>query len=308
MAIDTSTAEIRIRRASREDDFAAYRVHLDSYYELEVRSGIRREVPVFSEDDLHKMYTARADLNDFLLEQAEHFWVAEQAGNIIGYARSIYIDGHRELTEFFMSPKAQAQGVGKELLRRAFPQEGAKHRSIIATTDTTAQVLYMKAGMIPYTNIYSFVRAPQARTYSTDLQIVPMRHSKQMLNQLAKIDAEILQLRRDMVHRWLLNNREGFIYYRHGQAVGYGYVGKRSGPFALLDAEDYPAILAHAENVSATQQQDSFNFNVPTINASAIHYALTNGFRLDNFTAVLMLDKPYGRFENYALMTPMYFL
>ena len=33
--------------------------------------------------------------------------------------------------------------------------------------------------------------------------------------------------------------------------VGYGYLGEHNGPFASLDANDFPAILAHAETEAA---------------------------------------------------------
>ena len=48
--------------------------------------------------------------------------------------------------------------MGRELLTRGFPSEGATHRSIIATVDTRAQVLYIKAGVYPRFPIYYFGR------------------------------------------------------------------------------------------------------------------------------------------------------
>jgi hypothetical protein len=47
--------------------------------------------------------------------------------------------------------------------------------------------------------------------------------------------------------------RQGYLHYRRGHPVGYGYLAVRSGPFVLLDAEDSPAVLARAENASAEQ-------------------------------------------------------
>jgi len=35
---------------------------------------------------------------------------------------------------------------------------------------------------------------------------------------------------------------------------------------------------------------------------------LKRGFRLDKFMAVLMSDVPFGRFENYILTSPPFFL
>ena len=70
-------------------------------------------------------------LYDHLARTGEHFWIAERDGESIGYARSVLRDGVRELTEFFVLPGHQSAGLGRELLSRAFPTEGARHRVIV---------------------------------------------------------------------------------------------------------------------------------------------------------------------------------
>ena len=76
---------------------------------------------------------------------ATRWWFAEDeaTGEAIGYARSILRDGVRELTEFFVLPEAQGAGVGRGLLARAFPADGARHRAIVATMDPRAIARYL---------------------------------------------------------------------------------------------------------------------------------------------------------------------
>jgi hypothetical protein len=88
----------------------------------------------------------------------------------------------------------------------------------------------------------------------------------------------------------------------------YGYVGARSGPFALLDASDFPAVLGHAENQAAVQGRDEFGLEVPMVNRAAVDHLLACGFRLDSFMALLMSDAPLGRFENYIATSPPFFM
>jgi len=306
MTFEHNTDEIRIRHAEAGDNYGAYRVLMRSIMDMFDRNG-QGEAQTLTGEQLREGYAKDKYIYDFLQGEAEYFEVAERAGEIVGYARTINSGGLRSLTDFFVLPEVQATGVGKELLKRAFPP-GEKYRAIIATTDISAQALYMKAGLYPHTNIYSFVKAPEARTYQTDLQIVPVQKSKDVLNQLAEIDAEILEIRRDATHEWLLSHKTCFIYYRDNHPVGYGYAGEMAGPFALLECSDYPAILAHAENFAAAHHYEKFNVNAPTINAAVVRYAMQNAFRLDDLTCVLMLEKPFGRFENYAVTVPMYFL
>jgi len=79
---------------------------------------------------------------------------------MIGFSRSI-VRGHvRELTELFVMPCQQSGGVGAELLSRAFPDEGAAYRAIIASSDARAQALYLKSGVYPRFPICYILTSP----------------------------------------------------------------------------------------------------------------------------------------------------
>jgi GNAT superfamily N-acetyltransferase len=300
--------QILIRPARHEDGLAAYKVLLESFVHLEVGMGIRKIPYIPSETAMEIEYVQHQPLDKFLTGHAESFWVAEQAGELVGYARAMNSGGLRELTDFFLLPEAQAHGIGKTLLERAFPRAGASHRLIISTVNLSAQVLYMKAGVYPRCAVYSFIKTPETRRYHTDLKIMPMSANPKILADIAGIDAAVLGVVRDDEHRWLLEHRQGFLYTRYGQPAGYGYVGQQAGPFALLDTADYPKVLAHAETYSTERGYDMFNVNVPSINKAVIDYTLHHGFRLDPFYCLLMTDKLFGKFDHYALMTPMFFI
>ena len=69
----------------------------------------------------------------------------------------------------------------------------------------------------------------------TDLEIEPMQLNVHM-DAINRIDRKIIE-----------RTRDGFVYKRNKEIVGYGYVGSSSGPFAVLDDNDFPAVLSHAE-------------------------------------------------------------
>jgi hypothetical protein len=125
---------------------------------------------------------------------------------------------------------------------------------------------------------------------------------------MGDIDSQLLNHRRDVDHHWLMSDRQGYLYYRAGRPVGYGYVGHASGPFALLEASDYPPILAHAEGEAARQGRSHFGLEVPMINHCAVDYLLQNSFRIDRFMAQFMSDGPTGRFNNYIMTSPPFIL
>jgi GNAT superfamily N-acetyltransferase len=298
---------ITYRPGTLDDSFTVYNIFLESMNDLSRRLGTQA---ITGGDDpavMKLLWESRRPLFDHLTETAEYFWLAEQAGQVIGYARSILRDGCRELTEYFVLPGHQSAGVGRELLERTFPDDGATHRSIVATIDPRAQARYLKTGVYPRFPIYYFERAPEPAPVSSDLTFEPFSESDQTFARLAQIDKAVLGYRRDIDHAWLMAHRDGFLYCRDRKPVGYGYIGRQRGPFALLDPSDYPAVLAHAEAHAHALGLASFGVEVPLVNAAAIRHLLARGFKMDAFFAFFMCDHPFGKFENYIVTSPPFF-
>lgn len=298
---------VTFRPGTLGDSYAVYQIFMQSILDLSQRLNVMAITGGNDPAGRARLWESRRSLFEHLAQTAEQFWVAESGGQVIGYARSILRDGMRELTEFFVLPGQQSSGVGRELLARAFPRDGARHRSIVATLDSRALARYLKTGVYPRFPIYYFSRKPQAPALTTHLSFEPIDASSETLNVLAHLDTAVLGHRRDVDHVWLLHDRQGYLYRRNGEPVGYGYVGHRNGPFALLDDGDFPAVLAHAEN-EAIRQGAEFGVEVPMINRAAVDYLLSRGYRMDQFVALFMCDAPFARFENYICTSPPFFL
>ncbi len=299
---------ITFRKGTAQDSYAVFLVFEETLADLLPRLGIQPETPFNQPEKLERTWKARKGLYDHLAVHHDQFWVAEQKGEIIGYARSVTHDDVRELTEFFIKPGLQSQGVGKALLERAYPDDGMR-RSIIATTDLRALVRYLKAGVYARDTLMYFGKTPQRQdSFHSKLTAQPVQRSEQTYDELDRIDLEVLTFRRRIDHRFLMSDRRGFFYLRDGQVVGYGYVGQASGPFALLDPEDYPAALAHAENAAAEQGRSHYGLEVPMSNRHAIDHLLDSGYRMDSFVAFLMSDQPFGRFDRYIVTSPPFIL
>ncbi len=259
-------------------------------------------------EKLRNLWRLRQPLYDHIAQTSEHFCLAKQDGKIVGFARSVLRDGTRELTEFFVKPSVQSGGVGRNLIERVFPREDAERRFIIATADFRAQALYLKSGVFPRFPLYFFGREPEQVSFESDLEIVPLENRPETLDTLAAIDQETIGFRRDVDQQWFLANRRGFLYLRNGRPAGYGYVDENSGPFALLDATDFPAVLAHAESTAQAKGLKRFGVEVPTVNETAVSYLLSRNFKLDVFIAMFMSDRPFGSFDRYIVTSPPFFV
>ena len=302
---------VTYRVATNADSRAAFDVFVDAVGDLGER--IRHASMVEFADPAHRdaMWSRRRPLFEHLAATHERWWIAQDGdGRTIGHARSILRDGTRQLTEFFVSPHTQARGIGRELLERVFPPgEGAERRIVIATTDTRAVARYLRAGVYPVSSLQGFAGPPSADGH--DLAgLTPSRvtDAEAGVEEMAAIDRDVLGHRRDAEHRYLLSERDGYLYRRGDRIVGYGYIGDRAGPLAMLTAADLVPALGHLEARAHERGLESVEFEVPLVNRVAIDHLLGRGFKVDPFVVYLMSDLDFVSYDRYVLTSPPFFL
>jgi len=298
---------ITYRRGTLDDSQNTFDVFHQSIMELGDRLSA---MPISGGDDpqvIQNLWARRQPLFEHLARTSDNFWVAEQDSKVIGFARSILRNGIRQLTEFFVLPDHQSAGVGRELLARAFPADGANHRFILATIDGRAVQRYLKAKVYPLFPCYAFSRPAEKVNLDSDLMIERITPSAHAMGELIRLDSAILGFHREAEHAWLLENRQGYFYKRNKEIIGYGYLGEHNGPFAALDTNDFPAILAHAETEAALKGTE-FSVEVPMVNHAVVDYLLSHGCKLESFFEFFMADSQFGKFENYILTSPPFFV
>jgi GNAT superfamily N-acetyltransferase len=294
---------IAYRQGILDDSFAVFQVFLDSIMDLSERQNVTAVTGGRDPEVMQSLWQRRKSMFEFLARDAAQFWVAEQDGKIVAYARSIEHDGVMDLTEFFVSPRAQSAGVGTELLARTFRSRTARYRVIIATTDERALSRYLKAGVYARFPVKYFSRKAEKVDVKSDLQFEPLQVERD-LHELNRIDRAVLAHARPAIHRWVATTRDGFLYRRKGDVVGYGYDG---GPYALLNEGDFAAVLAHGESRAAEKGKD-FGVETPLINKRAIQYMLERKYQIDSFNALFMSNESFGKFENYLCFSPIFFM
>ena len=294
------------RKGTIEDSLPVFKVFLKSIMDYSERMNVMAITGGNDPEQLASIWERRKLLFEFMARSATQFWLAEKDGEILGYARAIEHDGHQELTEFFVDPDQQSAGVGGELLSRAFSDNGAQYRTIIATLDERALHCYLKMGVRGRFMFKYFYRKAEKVNVQTDLKIEHM-DLEAHLEQMNQIDRELVNHTRKDIHEWLTSVRDGFVYKRGNDVVGYGYVGANHGPFAVLDENDFPAVLAHAESLTA-EKGEEFGAAVPLVNKKAIDYFIERKYKIDTFSALFMSNVPFGKFENYLCFAPEFFL
>jgi GNAT superfamily N-acetyltransferase len=297
---------VTYRAGTIEDSHSVFKVFVQTIMDYGARMNVMAITGGDNPEMLESLWKKRKSMFEYLARAAAQFWVAELDGDVIAYARSIEHDGMQELTEFFVLPGQQSGGVGGELLARAFPKTEARYRTVIATLDERALYRYMKMGVYGRFSFKYFYRKAEKVEVKTDLKIEPMQLELHMQD-IDQIDRELISHTREGLHRWITTGRDGFVYKRNREIVGYGYVGSSSGPFAVLDENDFPAVLAHAESLVAEREAD-FGAQTPLINTKAIRYFIERKYQIDSFSTIFMSNVPFGKFENYLGFSPEFFM
>lgn len=269
------------------------------------------EAPVVDLDDAEAWedvwQNIRRPLFEHVSAHAGTGWLAEQDGEISGYARSIQRDGVCQLTELFVAPDKQLAGVGRELLLRAFVQVESPSRLILANNNPAALSRYMRAGVYPVCAIFDVERKARRISIETSLETRPISADAATIECLNQIDRAILGYIRPEEHAWLCTQRTGTLFLRQGVPAGYAYAGRWNGPIAALEASDMPALLAHAETIAA-ETGETFGLMVPVPNRTAMLHAVNQGFALsDAHTMYFMADFSPPGLDRYILSMPGFF-
>lgn len=234
------------------------------------------------------------------------FRVAERDGRLVAICHAIVRDELWFLSGFWARPELQGQGIGGQLLREVREEgarAGARKFFVWSSADETAIASYLRMGMLPGYQIFTFSGHPSALPAAPPpvYAVAPLT-----LEAACDLDQKIRETRRAIDHRFWQNQLEGRQVTQDGQLIGYYYFkGEAIGPIAWMETEAAEAVLTLACHEAITQAE-TISLRVPGINHEAIRFALRIGLRLHG-TAHLFTTAPIGRMEQYLASGPSLF-
>src|SRR5258707_6001902 len=114
-----------------------------------------------------------------LEDDPDGLWVAEDAGEILGFAWSWVCGDLWFLAQLFVPTAHQGRGIGNELLKRTFDHaqgSGAANKALITFAfNTVSQGLYIRNGLFPRFPIYNFSVARERLGRLHGPQLRPVR-------------------------------------------------------------------------------------------------------------------------------------
>jgi ribosomal protein S18 acetylase RimI-like enzyme len=249
-----------------------------------------------------------------LKDDAGGLWVAEEAGEIVGFAWSWTCDDLWFLAQLFVSPRHQGRSIGNELLKRTFEhaqKSGATNRALITFTfNTVSQGLYIRSGLFPRFPIYNF-SVPRERLLGNlegpQLSHMPIEETASDLHKLTKIDARVLGVSREKHHRYLINDKttRGVGLYAGDDCVGYAYVSTAGhiGPLAVASPDALGSAFRAALALAADIGSPQVSAFLPGASEAALRIAVHHGMRI-TFPMLLMSTSEFGDWTGYLPRNP----
>lgn len=291
-------------RPARADELArAEELVVRSINELTVRHGFG---PIAA--------SRRPDFQAFCLrDDPRGVWLAEDDGEIAGFALSWVCGRLWFLAELFVAPGRQGQGIGNELLERTLrhaSQAGANEKSLITFAfNVVSQGLYARHGLLPRVPIHLCSAEREAladREGGGTLAARPIRATDADLEMLRRLDLAALGVSREKHHRYLLGEpgMQGVFLEDAGECVGYAYVAATGhvGPLAVAHAHAMPAAFRTALAMAVAGDARQISVFVPGP-SDALAIAAGQGMRF-TLPMVLMSARDSGDWTRYLPRNP----
>jgi ribosomal protein S18 acetylase RimI-like enzyme len=244
-----------------------------------------------------------------LKDDPDGLWVADDAGEILGFAWSWVCSDLWFLAQLFVSPGQQGRGIGNELIKRTFEhaqKSGAANRALITFSfNTVSQGLYIRHGLFPRFPIYNFSVARErllGRLQGAQFRCVPLEETASQLHSLAQIDTRALGVPREKHHRYLINDSatRGVSLYAGDDCVGYVYVSTDGhiGPLAVAQPDALGTAFMTALNLAAESGASQVSAFIPGTSDTALSIAVEHGMRI-TLPMVLMATRDFGDWTQY---------
>jgi GNAT superfamily N-acetyltransferase len=296
--------EITYRPAKFEDLEDAERVVQVAGNELRVRYG-RKPWPAPPSVAFPKFCLA---------EDPGGLWVAEHGDTIVGFGFSWMTEKFWFLSQLFVRPETQAQGIGQALLSKTLMQaerNGATNRALITPAYNIASTgLYLNNGLYPREPLYRMAAPAQAVAQNlaeAGYNVMPIAPWPEPDEWTGRIDQELLGCRRDLHHRFLLGGfaARAIRIERAGRSAGYAYISAQGhvGPLAIGPDADAKAVVTTALCCALESRPSQISMIVPGRADVVMRAVLALGFRIEE-PYVLMATQPFGNWRNYLPGAP----
>jgi ribosomal protein S18 acetylase RimI-like enzyme len=247
-----------------------------------------------------------------LKDDPDGLWVAEDDGEMLGFAFGWICDRLWFLAELFVAPDQQGRGIGNELLSRTMEHarkaEASERALITFAFNNVSQGLYIRHGLFPRVPLHLCSGPREAwRAGESDPGVEAAALTMSDLPDLAAIDAHALGLSREKHHRYLIaeSGLKGFLFRAGSASIGYAYISGDGhvGPLAVSRPDAMAPVFTAALQRASEAGGARVSALIPGIAETALGIAVAHEMRIV-FPMMLMSARAFGDWSRYLPRNP----
>jgi GNAT superfamily N-acetyltransferase len=233
----------------------------------------------------------------------EGFWVAEAAGEVVGFGIAVQREQVWYLAALHVRPPHQSEGVGRQLVRRCLAI--ARGDSLLTVgadaRNPVSNALYGRFGMFPQVALLE-LSGPVAAAPSVGA--LRLAAGPPAAITLAALDRATLDGARPEDHAfWTATpDLHGFSVLRGDVVVGYAYVQADGaiGPIAVASPDDLPAAVDLAIAQADVLGARTGRIRIPGVARPTVASLLRRGWRYGDAVTLVLTSAPWGHWEGYV--------
>lgn len=248
-----------------------------------------------------------------LKHDAQRFWVAEAAGEIIGFGVGVLTRHICYLAALHVAPTYQDQGIGGKLLELCMGKENApdaRIRTTIADSlNPISNAIYARFGMYQWVPLIPLSGPIQTNSVALDPSFTrvaqPLTNDPDHLEALATIDRAVLGLHRENLEHqlWLAQpDSAGYLFGEPSNPAGYAYVSNTGaiGPVAVMQEADMAQAMTHCVVRAKEAGAARIHIKVPGLCRIGLRYLLDQGFHFGR-PLIVLASEPFGQMNQYII-------
>lgn len=260
-------SELDYREGSPQDLQATFALSETAIYDTAVMQGILSAGREPSDADVQDRWLRQRPLLEFVAAQpGGRYWVCENRDGAVGYARVVRFGGMEELTELMVVPGHQEGGVGRELLRRCWPQAPTPElgRVVVAAGAPRDLTLYCDFGVMPLSGHWHMRQRTEAYLSNRSLETdepdpsVHVLKPERAVAEWRRLEPVAIGHDRPLLHDFFGRDRTCLArFHEDGHVIALCWVSGDAdiGPAVGATPEDLvPVVLAALDRVAKAQE------------------------------------------------------
>jgi GNAT superfamily N-acetyltransferase len=300
-------SEIIYRQAQEADLERTYQVFVRASHDLAAAHNFPQVSTLAAPPQQALAFRRHALSND-----AQRFWVAEVAAEIVGFGVAILHDQVCYLAALHVMPAYQGQGIGRTLLERCMGRDNAPKASLWTTIadslNPVSNAIYARFGMIGWVPLIPLSGSLPTNAIEVDSVFAAtarsLADSPQQLAGLAAIDQQVLGFSRNTEHQhWLRQpDVQGYCFGDPARPFGYVYLWSDGaiGPLAVKETADIEPMLAFCLQELQAGGIETVSIKLPGLCRGGVRYLVKQGLHFGHALLILS-SEPFGQLDRYAV-------